>query len=148
MKRSKRMQLLIDIAKSKEDQAAKMLAQQRMKLESDKKQLEQLKDYANQYESERNLLGLNANLITNYQHFVTRLEQAVQQQNTAITQAEQQTNFALNYWLEARAKTQSMTSLQQKHLKQEQAAEDKKEQSQVDEFAMRRYLDLRSNNSS
>ncbi|TBR43175.1 flagellar export protein FliJ [Marinomonas agarivorans] len=145
MKRSKRMQILVDIAKSKEDQAAKLLAQQRLKLASDKEQLEQLKEYANQYESERNLLGLNANLIANYQHFVTRLEQAVQQQNMAITQAEQQTSFALGQWLEARAKTQSMHALQQKHVKQEEKQEEKREQSQLDEFAMRRYLDIKPN---
>lgn len=143
MKRSKRMQVLVDIAKNKEAQVAKLLAMQRAKVEADKEQLVQLKEYANQYESERNLLGLNANLIANYQHFVTRLEQAIQQQNNVISQSEQQANFALTQWLEAKAKTKSMSSLQEKHLKQEQAIENKQEQRQSDEFAMRRYMATR-----
>ena len=134
------MQVIIDVAKNKEMQVAKLLAMQKAKVDSDKQQLRQLQEYASQYESERNLLGLNANLIANYQHFVTRLGQAIQQQNNVIIQSELQANLAMKQWLSAKAKTQSMNSLQNKHLQQEQKVEDRQEQKQSDEFSIRSYL--------
>ena len=69
--------------------------------------------------------------MTNYQHFVSRLEQAVQQQKGAISQSEHQANQAQNQWLSARAKTKSMDLVKGKHAEQERKIEDKQEQKYV-----------------
>lgn len=140
MKRSQRIQKLVELSQKKEDTVAKLLARQQAKVESEKQKLEQLKEYASQYESERNLLGLSPYLVTNYQHFVTRLEQAMQQQKGAISQSEHQAAQAQQQWLNARAKTKSMDLVKGKHLEQERMAEDKREQKQIDEFAMLKFM--------
>lgn len=140
MKRSQRIQKLVELSQKKEDNVARLLARQNAKVEQEKQKLEQLQEYASQYESERNLLGLSPYLVTNYQHFVSRLEQAVQQQKGAISQSEHQATQAQQQWLAARAKTKSMDLVKDKHVKQEQQAEDKLEQRQSDEFTMLKYM--------
>ncbi len=140
MKKSKRMQLLVDLAKRKEDAVATQLARDKAKVADDQRKLEELKEYASQYESERNLLGLSAYLTTNYQHFTNRVQQAVQQQEAAVGRAQQQADMTQRRWLQARSKTQSMDYLRDKNIKIENLLEDKQEQKQSDEFAMRRFI--------
>lgn len=145
MKKSKRMQILVDLAKSKETTVAKKLAAQQQQVIADQDKLKQLQEYAQQYESERNLLGLNPFLAANYQHFVERLGQAVNQQKQVIARSEQQAAFAKNQWVKARGKTKSMDWLQEKYVKSEVLVEQKQEQSQGDEFAMRRFTEAMRN---
>lgn len=144
MKKSARMQILVNLAKQKESDVAKRLAVQQTQLQTEKEKLNQLEEYAEQYSSERNLIGLNAFLSTNYQHFVDRLGQAIAQQKKQVLRVEQQSNFVKNQWLKARGKTESMDWLQKKHVTAEDKVEQKKEQSQSDEFAMRRFLSTRN----
>lgn len=141
MKKSRRMQILVDLAKRKEDVAAQQLARDKAKVQHDLQKLNELKDYAGQYESERNLLGLSAYLTTNYQHFVDRVQQAIVQQEAAVGRAEQQADMSMRRWLQTRTKTKSMDWLKEKSHKVELAVEAKQEQRQSDEFAMRRFLD-------
>lgn len=142
MKKSQRMQILIDLAKRKEDTAAQQLARDKAKVAHDEQKLGELKEYAEQYESERNLLGLSAYLTTNYQHFVDRVQQAIAQQEAAVGRAEQQAEMSMRRWVQARSKTKSMDWLKEKNIKAESAVEAKQEQRQSDEFAMRRFLDV------
>ena len=141
MKKSRRMQILVDLAKGKEDSAAQHLARDKAKVQYDLQKLNELREYAGQYESERNLLGLSAYLTTNYQHFVDRVQQAIVQQESAVGRAEQQADMSMRRWLQARSKTKSMDWLKDKSHKAELVVEAKQEQRQSDEFAMRRFLD-------
>jgi flagellar protein FliJ len=141
MKKSRRMQILVDLAKRKEDAAAQQLARDKAKVQHDLQKLDELREYAGQYESERNLLGLSAYLTTNYQHFVNRVQQAIVQQEAAVGRAEQQADMSMRRWLQTRSKTKSMDWLKEKNHKAELAVEVKQEQRQSDEFAMRRFLD-------
>lgn len=141
MKKSRRMQILVDLAKSKEDSAAQQLARDKAKVQHDLQKLSELREYAGQYESERNLLGLSAYLTTNYQHFVDRVRQAIVQQESAVGRSEQQADMSMRRWLQARSKTKSMDWLKEKNHKAELVVEEKQEQRQSDEFAMRRFLD-------
>ncbi|MBU2020773.1 MAG: flagellar export protein FliJ [Gammaproteobacteria bacterium] len=141
MKKSHRMQILVDLAKRKEDSAAQQLARDKAKVQYDEQKLNELREYAGQYESERNLLGLSAYLTTNYQHFVNRVQQAIVQQESAVGRSEQQADMSMRRWLQARSKTKSMDWLKEKNHKAELVVEAKQEQRQSDEFAMRRFLD-------
>lgn len=142
MKKSGRLQILVDLAQRKEDVVAQQLARDKAKVQQDMQKLAELKEYAQQYESERNLLGLSPYLTTNYQHFVDRVQQAIAQQEAAVGRAEQQADMSMRRWLQARSKTLSMDVLKDKSLKAEQVLQDKQEQRQTDEFAMRRFLDM------
>ena len=141
MKNNRRMQILVDLAKRKEDSAAQLLARDKAKGQHDLQKLDELRHYAEQYESERNLMGLSAYLTTNYQHFVNRVQQAIVQQEAAVGRSEQQADMSMRRWLQTRAKTKSMDWLKEKNHKAELAVEAKREQNQSDEFAMRRFLD-------
>ena len=141
MKKSRRMQILVNLAKGKEDSAAQQLARDKAKVQYDLQKLSELREYAGQYESERNLLGLSAYLTTNYQHFVDRVRQAIVQQESAVGRSEQQADMSMRRWLQARSKTKSMDWLKEKNHKAELVVEEKQEQRQSDEFAMRRFLD-------
>ncbi len=138
------MQILVNLAKEKENDVAKRLAAQQNQLQAEKDKLKQLEEYSEQYDSERNLIGLNSFLSTNYQHFVDRLGQAIAQQKQQVVRVEQQANMVKSQWLNARGKTESMDWLQKKHVKEEDRIEQKKEQSQSDEFAMRQFLSAKS----
>lgn len=140
MKKTQRMQLLVDVAKRKEDQVAKQLMRDRAKVDQDRQKLDELKNYASQYESERNLLGLSPYLTTNYQHFVSRVQQAIVQQEAAVGRSQQQADMTMRRWLQARAKTQSMDWLKSKSQKEQALQEAKQEQLYSDELAMRNFL--------
>ena len=142
MKKSRRIQMLVDLAKRKEDIAAQKLAQDKAQVEESALKLQELKEYSEQYESERNLLGLSPYLTTNYQHFVDRVKQAIVQQEAALARAEQQAGMSMRLWLQERSKTKSMDWLKEKSCKAEQLVENKQEQVGSDEFAMRRFWDV------
>ncbi|MBM6551246.1 flagellar export protein FliJ [Marinomonas ostreistagni] len=140
MKKSKRMQILVDIAKRKEDEVVKVLAKEQARLQQDQQKLQELKDYAEQYDQQRNLIGLSPYLTSNYQHFVDRLQQAITQQQNQVNRSQQQVNMAMRRWQEAQAKTKGMDWLKDKSVSEEIAAEDRQDQKQIDEFANRAFF--------
>lgn len=140
MKKSKRMDILVDIAKRKEDDVAKVLAREQARLQDDQQKLQELKDYAEQYDQQRNLIGLSPYLTTNYQHFVDRLQQAIQQQQNQVNRSQQQVDMIMKRWQNARAKTKGMDWLKDKSVAEEIAEEDRQDQKQIDEFANRAFF--------
>jgi len=65
------------LLKAKKTRLLSNWARDKAKVQHDLQKLSELREYAGQYESERNLLGLSAYLTTNYQHFVDRVRQAI-----------------------------------------------------------------------
>ena len=62
MKKSKRMQILVDLAKRNEDDVAKSVATEQSRLQHDQQKLQELKDYAEQYVQQRKkslMAGIN-----------------------------------------------------------------------------------------
>ncbi|MBJ7549241.1 flagellar export protein FliJ [Marinomonas ostreistagni] len=141
MKKSERMQVLVNLSQRKEDEVAKALAKDQARLQHDQLKLQELKDYAAQYDQERNLLGLSPYLTTNYQHFVNRLQQAIQQQEQQVKRSQQQVSMAMKRWQNARAKTKGMDWLKDKSINEELNFENKQEQKQIDEFANRAFFE-------
>ncbi|MAF16606.1 MAG: flagellar export protein FliJ [Marinomonas sp.] len=141
MKKSERMQVLVNLSQRKEDEVAKALAKDQARLQHDQQKLQELKDYAAQYDQERNLLGLSPYLTTNYQHFVNRLQQAIQQQDQQVKRSQQQVTMSMKRWQNARAKTKGMDWLKDKSVREELNIESKQEQKQIDEFANRAFFE-------
>lgn len=141
MKKSERMQVLVNLSQRKEDEVAKALAKDQARLQHDQQKLQELKDYAAQYDQERNLLGLSPYLTTNYQHFVNRLQQAIQQQDQQVKRSQQQVTMSMKRWQNARAKTKGMNWLKDKSVREELNIESKQEQKQIDEFANRAFFE-------
>lgn len=141
MKKSQRMQVLVDLSQRKEEEVAKALAKDQARLQHDQQKLQELVDYAAQYDEQRNLLGLSPYLTTNYQHFVTRLQQAIKQQEQQVKRSQQQVNMALKRWQDARAKTKGMDWLKEKSIHEEVAFADKQEQKQIDELSNRAFFE-------
>lgn len=140
MKKSERMQVLVELSKRKEDDVAKALAKEQAQLQHDQQKLQELKDYADQYDQQRNLIGLSPYLTTNYQHFVDRVQQAIKQQENQVNRSQQQVNMAMRRWQNARAKTKGMDWLKDKSVSEEVAAADRQDQKQIDEFANRAFF--------
>ena len=141
MQKSERMQVLVNLSQRKEDEVAKALAKDQARLQHDQQKLQELKDYAAQYDQERNLLGLSPYLTTNYQHFVNRLQQAIQQQDQQVKRSQQQVTMSMKRWQNARAKTKGMDWLKDKSVREELNIESKQEQKQIDEFANRAFFE-------
>ena len=141
MKKSERMQVLVNLSQRKEDEVAKALAKDQARLQHDQQKLQELKDYAAQYDQERNLPGLSPYLTTNYQHFVNRLQQAIQQQDQQVKRSQQQVTMSMKRWQNARAKTKGMDWLKDKSVREELNIESKQEQKQIDEFANRAFFE-------
>ncbi|WCN11462.1 flagellar export protein FliJ [Marinomonas mediterranea] len=141
MKKSARMQVLVNLAQREEDKVSELVASERQKVDLDKRKLQDLMSYAEQYDQERNLLGMSSHLAINYQHFVDRLQQAIRQQEGQVARSEQQYNMAMRRWQAARAKTKGMDWLKDKSVIEEDRLEAKLEQVQNDEFAARKFFD-------
>ena len=137
-KRSKRLQLVLELAERKKQQADQFLAASRQRVEQDKRTMEQLDQYMSEYQ--QNYLGVNAEGLSGAQlHAQQAFLQKIQDAKTAQQQAMEQNRRELavveQHWKEAYAKVKGVEKLKDKAIDAENMAEEKALQQQLDERA-------------
>lgn len=133
-----KLQTLLDLSQARMEDAARQLGQLLSSEQEGAKKLAMLTQYRDEYQRgflEAAKQGLAQAQWANYQAFLTRLNQAVAQQQSALDHSKQRTSDGQMAWLEQRNKTKAFDTLSQRHRSESLKAEARAEQKFTDEHA-------------
>lgn len=142
VKRSKRMEVVLTLAKRAEDDVAKRLGQIQQEVSQGEDQLKQLQEYNEAYKQElqAKTQGLSGQDMINSRSFLQRLGSAEQEQQGRMTQMRALQDSVRQQWHLKHHYRQSISDLIERTRKSENFVEEKRLQSQLDELATQLYL--------
>lgn len=141
---SKKFQLqpLLDLSNMRLDEATRQLGKLIAGEQEASQRLELLVQYRDEYHT-RFLSaagnGLGPDAWRNYQQFLGRLDQAIEQARQVVESSKQRTALGQKHWLDQRGKVKAFDTLAQRHQARMAHAESRHEQKQSDEHAARRH---------
>lgn len=141
MRRSKRLQVVLDLAKRKEEEALKALQVAQGSLNKQNHKLQELTQYQRDYQQalrDAYKTHATAESCATYQHFLAQVGDAIEQQQQAVALAEQQFDNVRMHWLTLHEKQQGMGGLIDRFRDEEDRELDKKEQKMIDELSQRK----------
>jgi flagellar FliJ protein len=149
MKRSKRLDPVARVEKSRERTAARELGQQQQQLNELRTRLQELIDYRTEYQQKymqaiNNSMGSTA--IQEYRCFLSKLDRAIEQQYQLIAGGEQKVSDSRQHWMQKRTRLKAIDTLVEKIQAQERCQDNRREQQESDERALfaRRLTHLKS----
>jgi flagellar FliJ protein len=140
MKRSKRMKVVVDLAKHKVNEAAKALAYVQNQLRSDQDQLVQLNQFLEEYRTSsrtEGAKGISVQQFQIYNDFAENVELAIVQQEQQVRVVQGQIDQLRQYWQQMDARHKGLEKLLNNIRKEEDAADERQAQKEQDEFASR-----------
>ena len=139
MTKSKRFEPIREIASNSADALSRAMADAARRVADLERQLEQLERYRAEYLQNSTTAGasMDAVKLQNYRSFLDRLGEAKRQhqKNLDAARAEYEKRRAL--WSEKRVEAESLGRVVERFRKEERAAEDRREQREGDDAAMR-----------
>lgn len=130
------LQPLVHLAQQKNDAATKKLGQLNQQHQSAQAKLEALQQYRKDYQSkfqEAVQAGMEPAEVHNFQNFINRLDQAIQQQQGVIEKARNGVQTGQKDLMNTTLKMKSFDTLAQRHVESEKKLEAKSEQRLQDE---------------
>lgn len=136
------LQTLLDLSRQRMDEAARKLGELLAGEQEASTRLTLLQQYRAEYHGRfvaeaRN--GIGRDTLNNYQTFLQRLDEAILQAQTMVTQSKQRTAQGQQEWLDKRGRVQAYDTLSTRHQVREQRIENRKEQKLLDEHAARKH---------
>ncbi|MCK9532831.1 MAG: flagellar export protein FliJ [Gammaproteobacteria bacterium] len=141
MRKSKRMEPVLRVAASREDKAAQEFGASRRQLDEHERQLAQLQGYRREYQARfetSGAAGISAARLLDTRRFLAQLDQAIAQQQQAVSNATRLCEQKRQLWLRARQKSQTFIKAKERFEAQESLADDKRDQKASDELAQRK----------
>jgi len=135
--RSKRIQPIAKHADQLQQQAAQIFVAAQKAVVDAQLQLEQLIGYRAEYNSGRVSQNLNAIQLKDYQLFLNKLNQSIEQARMTILQKKQICEQQKLSWLKTRSRSKALDAVIAKYQMQEAQLEARIEQKEQDEFASR-----------
>ncbi len=136
--RSVRMQSVAELAQDRERQEARRFGGLREDLRQQALRLEELCAYRAQYSRQLAAAGaVDASRLRDYRSFLTRLNQAIAQQERHLAQLRAETERQRAQWQAARHRVKAMDQVMTRLRQQERRARDRAEQREQDEMALR-----------
>lgn len=130
--RASRLQPAVDQAKQRSEDALAQFASQQQVLTKAEHQLSELRRYREEYASTGDALP-SVSAMLNRQSFIQRIDQAIAQQTTEIARHQRQLEKAREQWKHNHARECALDSVVAQHLETERRAEERHEQSEIDE---------------
>lgn len=137
-KRSKRLQVVLDLAERRKKDAERFLAEHLQRVEKDKQQLAQLEQYLTEYQRQYQAAlqqGLGIGTLQNYQGFMQKIVSTINQHKKAMQVNLDQLAQVRAYWSQLSGRHKALDGLVEQAARDEQQAEDKALQKQLDERA-------------
>lgn len=136
------LQPLLELSQTRMDEAARRLGQLIASEQEVEKTLEMLLQYREEYEKRfrdaaRN--GMGPDEWRNYQSFLSRLEEAIEQQRARVAASKQQTAAGQQAWLTQRTKVKAFDTLSQRHQASAAREDGRREQRAQDEHAAKGF---------
>ncbi|HET6433831.1 flagellar export protein FliJ [Dyella sp.] len=132
--RADRLQPAVDQAHKRREDAMQQLAEQQQRLAKAELQLSELKRYRADYAAGGGPgSGVSVTALLNRQQFVERIDRAIEQQRVDVQRQQRQLELARAQWRDAHAREKALDSVVSGYREQARKAEDRREQSEVDE---------------
>jgi len=130
--RSERLQPAVEQARQKSEDALTELAAQQQRVVRAENQLQELERYRTEY-AELGSTVLNVATLLNRQRFIARIDRAIVQQTTEIDRQHRQLDQVRSHWQFVHARESARSSVVKGHQERERRAEERLEQSEIDE---------------
>ena len=134
--------LLIELAKTKTDQATRRLGQLQNTHTSAVEKLDMLQQYRQEYLEQMNGQmrdGVAAASVRNFQHFIGTLDGAIEQQRALTVQADTRLGHGRSDWQDSKRRLSSFDTLADRVRQQEMTIVNRKEQRDSDERSARQF---------
>lgn len=140
MVRSERMQTVAGLAKDREDQAAISLGQLRRQEEEQRRRLDELCTFRQEYQERMEQLGregVGIQLLNQYRSFAARLSDAIAQQHRLVDELRQRLEQQRRSWSEASAKRRALDETVSRLRGEERAEHQRRDQRESDDRSQR-----------
>ena len=140
MKRSQRLQTIVDLHVRQEKDALQIMGRCQQQLQEQQNQLTNLKTYRGEYLqklAERQQVGMNVSQLLEFRAFADKLDIAIDGQYQAVLTQEREFQRAKSTWEECHQRTKSLEKLSELALAEELKLEIKREQVEQDARASR-----------
>lgn len=140
MKRAKRLEPVNALMSETERECAQQLALMQVRLLEAEQRCQELKRYLGEYHSafrQRASAGIGVSGMRDYQTFIARLGEAVQQQDGIVAQLRGDCERARTQWREAAAKKSAVGKVIERARAEEVQVEARRQQRESDEHAQR-----------
>ena len=124
------------------DEASRKLGQLITAEQSQRSRLQMLEQYRDEYAQrmrEATAEGITRLILRNYQDFLARIDEAIEQQRQAVQNSELSTKAGQTEWRNQNTKLMAIDTLSSRHDARERYRENKQEQKILDEFSSRKY---------
>jgi len=142
MSKAFRLQPLLDLSNLRLDDATRQLGKLIAGEQEASQRLALLIEYRAEYQArflDAASHGLAPETWRNYQHFLVRIDQAIEQARAMVAMSKQRTAAGQKHWLDQRGKVKAFDTLAQRHRSRVHYAENRQEQKQSDEHAAHRH---------
>jgi len=136
------LQPLLEVMQTRTDEATRKLGQLIAAEQNQRSRLQMLEDYRAEYAqrmSEATAQGITRLVLRNYQDFLARIDQAIDQQRLMVVDSENSTRAGQEHWKSQNKQLKAIDTLSQRHDARERYREGKQEQKLQDEFSARKY---------
>ena len=136
------LQTLLELMQNRTDEASRKLGQLIMAEQSQRSRLQMLEQYRDEYAQrmrEAAAEGITRLILRNYQDFLARIDEAIEQQRQAVKNSEISTKAGQTEWRNQNTKLMAIDTLSSRHDARERYRENKQEQKILDEFSSRKY---------
>ncbi|MDR1888294.1 MAG: flagellar export protein FliJ [Zoogloeaceae bacterium] len=144
------LQPLLDLMRDRTDEATRQLGQLIAAEQNAKGRLRLLSQYREEYAQrfrDAQTAGLTLQSWQNYQDFLAKIDEAIAQQGNIVAASEQNTAAGQQHWQEQHTRMKAIDTLSIRHQKTQDKKQNKLEQKQLDEFAIRSYQQVKDDNS-
>ena len=141
MNASDKFRPVLKVAENREQSAARQFGQSQKRRKEQEAKLENLKQYHLEYmERFRQCAsnGMHAVQLREYQLFLTKLEQAIAEQEKTVALSQVDCTRQKDNWRQKHIRTQAMDKAMEKMVYKEQQHKDKIEQKAADEHSLRK----------
>jgi flagellar FliJ protein len=138
------LQPILELMQNRADDATRRLATLIASEKDAKNKLAMLQEYRDEYASRFRQAaqnGIAQREYHNYQEFLCRLDEAIDQQGKTVGLQERNTMAGQTHWQQQRVKLKAFDTLSQRHKASELELEVRREQKIQDEFASRKKAD-------
>lgn len=135
-KKSQRLQPVQRLAEGHEQRAARELGAAQQRLDQARRQLAELVDYRADYRQrfrQAGAGGMGAAKLVDFQHFLLRLDQAIEQQTQMVAQAGQELEGRRAQWFASRGKVKALDGVAARYVAEEQRDALRREQREQDD---------------
>jgi len=140
MKKSQRLKVIVDLNAKNEKKALQELGIAQTKKVELEEQLENLEKYRQEYKDQYQGMseaGVNIGKLMEFRAFISKLDKVIEDQEKAISTMESQLVFVRQSWERQHQKTRSLQKVCDSAKAEEVKLEDKREQNEQDERAIR-----------